>query len=152
MERAAIARACIAAMMSMAWTAIAYAVELQPGLYEIATKSERDGVVTQRQSTKCITPDQARDIIEHISGQVVSSGEQSVRTAACKIVDISKGESKLTWRRECSGTLSATQTGRYVIDGPQRFTSEMTSSVTIVGVTVRSVLTTEGRWAGECPK
>ena len=53
---------------------------------------------------------------------------------------------------ECSGLFPAEQVGRYAVDTPQHYTSELKSSVKLPGKTMSSTLAIEGRRIGECPQ
>ncbi len=135
---------------SLGLTAVpAKAVELQPGLWEISTKQERDGAVTQRPTrNKCITSEQAKTI----SSRAFLAGEFRLRGRTCKIIDQHQTDKEITWRMECPGLFPAEQAGRHVVDSPQHYTSELKSSVKLPGKTMSSTLTVEGRRIGECPQ
>ena len=128
------------------------AADLQPGLWELSSKSDRDGVIAQRPLRKqCITPDKAKQVTEQVS-RALPKNEFGNRGANCKIIDLKTTDQEVTWRTECSGFFPAEQTGRYVVDSPQHVTSEVHSSVKLAQKTLSSTVTTEGRRIGECPK
>lgn len=130
----------------------AKAVDLQPGQWEVSTKRERDGVVTQRpMRATCITPEKAKQITEEI-GKALPTSQTSTRSTTCQILDRKTTDKEVTWRMQCTGLFPAEQTGRYVVDSPQHYTSTVHSSVKVNQKTLSSTLTTEGRRIGECPK
>lgn len=135
------------AIVAMAGLSAA-AVDLQPGLWEISSRSERAGVVTQRPiRTKCITPVQAQTL----SRRTFLAGEFRLRGQTCKIVDLHQTDQDMTWRMECPGLFPMVQAGRYVVDSPQHYASELKSSVMLPGKTMSATLSVEGRRIGECP-
>jgi hypothetical protein len=128
------------------------AIDLQPGQWEISTKRERDGVVETRPSrTMCITPEKARQITKQIS-KAFPTNEFSSHSTTCKILDVKETDREVTWRAQCTGLFPAEQSGRYVIDSPEHYTSTVRSSVNSGQKTLSSTLTTQGRRTGECPK
>ena len=130
----------------------ARALDPQPGQWEISTKRESGGTVTQRPPrTMCMTAEKAKQVTTEIS-RIFPTGEFSNRGTTCKVVELKKTDKEVTWRAECTGLFPAEQTGRYVIDNPQRFESTVHSSVKAGQTTLASTLTTEGRRTGECQK
>lgn len=125
------------------------AVEPQPGLWELASKTEQGGVTTQRPlRTKCVTPED----VKAAAARDLGTTEFPLRGRTCKVVDLQKTDKQTTWRVECPGMFPAGQTGRIEFDTPQHYSSELTSSVEISGKTMSRTLTIEGRRVGECPK
>lgn len=127
----------------------AKAVDLQPGLWEVTGKEERDGVITQRpRRTHCITPGQAKEASSRTSVELsVSRGGES-----CKTVDSQKTDTGMTWRMRCVGPIAAEQTGSFVFDSPQHYTVVLKTTATAARRTLTTTLTTEGRRIGECPQ
>jgi len=127
----------------------AKAVDLQPGLWEVSGKTERDGVITPRpMRTKCITPEKAKDISRRPSIEFSPSrGSES-----CKTVDSQKTVNGMTWRLQCAGLITAEQTGSFVFDSPQHYTILLKTTATAGRRTQTSTLTVEGRRIGECPQ
>jgi hypothetical protein len=133
----------------MLFAVSARAIDLQAGLWEISTKHERDGVtIPAPMRTKCIAPEQAKIISE----RAFPPAEFNRQGRTCKVSDLHKTDKEMTWRIECSGLFPAEQTGRYVVDSPQHYMSELKSSVKLPTKTLSSTVTNEGRRIGECPK
>jgi len=145
-------RLVFVAISATAMAAAAQAVDLQVGLWEVSTKSERGGVVTQRPvRTLCIAPDKAKEITAQVA-KALPTDKFSSRNTTCKIVDLKVGDKEVAWRTQCTGQFPAEQTGRYVVENPQHYTNTVRSSVKVAQKTLSSTLTTEGRRTGECPK
>jgi type II secretory ATPase GspE/PulE/Tfp pilus assembly ATPase PilB-like protein len=127
----------------------AQAVELQPGLWEVTSKSERDGVIKQRPTkTDCITPEKAKEASRRTSIELgISRGSES-----CKVVGTQKTDNGMTWRMQCVGPISGEQTGSYVIHSPQHYTAVANTITTAGRRALTSTLTVEGRRTGECPQ
>lgn len=127
----------------------AVAVEMQPGLWEVSSKSERDGVVTTRPTkTQCITPEKAKEA----SGRTSIEFSISRGSETCKIVDSQKTDKGMNWRMQCAGPIPAEQTGSSLFDSPQHYTTITKTTATAARKTLTSTMTVEGRRIGECPK
>jgi len=121
----------------------------QPGLWEVITKHERDGVGrTDPAKQRCITAEQARTFGTREAVPVANSRNG----LTCKLADWQSNPDGANWRIACDGPLAAEQRGRYVFDSAQHFTSTITTTVSTPGRERVSVLTIESRRIGECPK
>lgn len=121
----------------------------QPGLWEVITKHERDGVgKTDPAKQRCITAEQARTF----GTREAVPAANSRNGMTCKLADWQTLPDGASWRIACDGPLAAEQKGRYVFDTAQHFTSTMTTTVSTPGRERVSVLTIESRRIGECPK
>src|SRR5665647_576087 len=120
----------------------AIAAEMQPGLWEVTSKSERDGVVKTRPTkTQCITPEKAKEAGSRTSIELnMSRGSET-----CKIVDSKKTDNGMTWRMQCAGPIPAEQTGSSVFDSPQHYTTVTKTTATAARKTLTSTMTAEGR-------
>ena len=127
----------------------ALAVELQPGLWEVSSRSERAGVVQARPAkTRCLTPEKAREAATQTSMDLSKGG----RGEGCKTVESRKTDNGLTWRMQCVGLIAAEQTGSFAVENPQRYTAVLKTTATIGSRSLTSTLTVEARRIGECPK
>ncbi len=121
----------------------------QPGLWEVITKHERDGVGrTDPAKQRCITAEQAKSFGSRDAVPVANSRNGM----SCKLADWQTHPDGVSWRIACSGAMAAEQTGRYVFDSATHFTTTMTTTVSTPGRERVSVLTIESRRIGECPK
>jgi len=133
---------------SLGLTAVpAKAVELQPGLWEMTSKTERAGVVKARPTkTRCITPEQVKAFVDRAPYQKTGTDQ------SCKSADLKQAGDKMSWRIQCTGKLPMETNASYTFDNPQHDTALFRTTVTIMGKTASSTLTVEGRRIGECPK
>jgi len=121
----------------------------QPGLWEVITKHERGGVgKTEPAKQRCITAEQAKNFGSRDTVPVANSRNGMT----CKLADWQANADGVSWRIACSGAMTAEQSGRYVFDAAQHFTTTMTTTVSTPGRERVSVLTIESRRIGECPK
>lgn len=121
----------------------------QPGLWEVITRHERGGVgKTDPVKQRCITAAQASAFG---SRDAVPVGN-SRNGMSCKLADWQTHPDGTSWRITCDGPLAAEQTGRYVFDSADHFTTTMTTTVSTPGRERVSVLSIESRRIGECPK
>lgn len=125
----------------------AKAVDLQPGLWELAGKSDRDGVTTARPTTtRCITPELAKRF-------GLAAFQQQKQNSTCSVFDWRATANGAQWRIRCFISSVPIETAAsYEADSPQHYKAEFKSSVTIAPMTERSTMTLEGRRIGECPK
>ncbi len=125
----------------------AKAVDLQPGLWEVSSKSERGGVVKARPTkTRCITPEQAREFVNRTPYEKTGTNE------SCKSADLKQAGNTMSWRIQCTGKLPMETSASYTFDNPQHYTAVFKTTVTVMGKTTSSTLTVQGRRLGECPK
>jgi hypothetical protein len=121
----------------------------QPGLWEVTSKKERAGAITEEPNrTQCISAEQSREFGSRSS--ITASGSRKGLT--CSISDWQKFPDGMSWRLRCIGAISAEQEGRYVFTTPRHYTAEFISTVTIPGRRMSSKVMIEATWIGECPK
>jgi hypothetical protein len=139
-RRSAVATALLACVLPAA------AVELQPGLWEISSKTERNGAAGAAQSmSSCLTSDQSKRLSE------MSPRPQALRQG-CETVDAQKTQDGFSVHVRCQAGVSVDSTTTYVLDSPSHFKGVMTSTVSTRKKTDTTALTVEGRLIGECPK
>jgi hypothetical protein len=132
-------------------------VELQPGLWELTIKAERDNITTARPTKmRCITPEQAKAVAGRTSFELDSGAAIALRSRGggqtCRVVHSQRTGDVLTWRMRCDAPISAEQVGRFTIEGSQHYTIVVETKATVAHRSVTSTLTTEGRHTGECPR
>jgi Protein of unknown function (DUF3617) len=123
------------------------AVELQPGLWEVTSKTARGGVVKVRPTkTRCITPEQVKEFVDRATYEKTSTDQ------SCKSADLKQAGDKMSWRIQCTGKLPMETNASYTFDSLQHYTALFSTTVTIMGQSASSTLTVEGRRIDECPK
>lgn len=135
----------------------AAAVEMQPGLWELTTKVDRDGAVSTRSPrSRCVTAE-AANAARNKTDFDISAGAKAMLSArfgqdACKLIDAKNSRDLVTWRLQCTGNPSAEQEGTARFDNLRHYTLTIRTSVTARDKTVISVVTAEGKHKGECPR
>lgn len=139
--------ACSSATV-LALTSIAVAADVpQPGLWQVASKTERRGVVKEQPvRTFCMTPEKARNFSESLVRDF------NTATGTCRSIDPRKTDTGVNWSIQCGPEMPLKATATYVLDGPQRYVATIRSEAMFAGRTLISTRTTEGRRIGECPK
>ncbi len=141
-----IACAFAAALVLAAGVALA-ADAPQPGQWEIASKTERNGVVKTRPlRTICMTPEKARDFGARLQRDLITA------TGTCKSIEPRKTDTGMSWSIQCAPEMPLRATASYAFDGPQHYVATVKSETSFAGKTLVSTLTIEGRRIGECPK
>ena len=148
--------ACVLAALTY-FAASAEAVDLQPGLWELTSKVERNGAGSTRQPrSRCITS-KAADAARAKSNfdmSAIAKARLSARFGkdACKLVEAKNSQHLVTWRLRCAGSPGAEQEGTARFDDPRHFVVVIRTSITTRDKTYTSVVTTEGQYKGECPR
>jgi hypothetical protein len=138
--------ACAIATVLLAHVLPVAAAELQPGLWEISSKTERNGIAAAEQSkTSCLGPEQSKKLAE-------MSPRPERLNEGCETVDAQKTRDGFSIQMRCAGIASVDSTTLYVFENPRHFTGTMKSTVTIGQRVVTNTLTVEGRLIGECPR
>jgi hypothetical protein len=135
----------------------AQALELQPGLWEIASKSERDGISRSLPTrSQCLTPEKAKRAssrsVSEISSLVGEKLGSKERTKTCKVESSERTDAELNWQIRCPGQVQAEQIGKIRYDNPRHYTTILTIRMTVGLRTLSSTVTMEGRRTGECPR
>jgi hypothetical protein len=116
--------------------AAAYADGIDPGLWQITTRTASGGVMG---------PPQTRDL-----GTTFSPVPQTVNSACAPIERSLKGP-LLNWHLVCKGQLDMELTGEFNFDSPHHYTATMRTKAAMAGmpmVDTQNML--EGRWVSEC--
>ena len=139
-------RAGAAALLCFAGAAHA-ADAPEPGLWEITTRSERNGVAREpRTRTHCIMPDRAPDFMSRAEANFAKV------LGPCTSIDRRKTENGSSWRIQCSAELPIQADASYAFQSAQHYVATLRSRLTLPGETANSTITVEGKRIGECPK
>jgi len=148
--------ACALAVV-MLFAASAEAIELQPGLWELTSKIDRNGTVSTRSPhSRCITAEAAKAARTKTDFDI--SAGNKVRLSgrfgqdACKIVDRKNSRALMSWRLQCTGSPRVEQEGTARFDSPRHYVLVIRTSITAQDKTFTSVLTTEAQYKGECQR
>jgi hypothetical protein len=145
------------ALINATPTSSAAAVEMQPGLWELTTKVDRDGVgATRPLRARCVTAENANaartaTALDIGTGFRTTLGP-SVGKENCKLIDAKNGTDLMTWRLQCTGSTSAQREFTARFDSPRHYVMVTKTSVTVGNKTVTVISTTEGQYKGECPR
>ncbi|MFY9839379.1 MAG: DUF3617 family protein [Xanthobacteraceae bacterium] len=131
---------------------IAHADGIDPGLWKTVTTTktsdETGPVGPPKESSKCLTADQTRDLATTFSpiARTVNSN--------CDPIERTLTGTRLNWRLTCKGQLDMELTGEFNFDSPHHYTGTMRSNAKIPGVpmTIDSESTIEGQWISACPQ
>jgi hypothetical protein len=130
---------------------------MQPGLWELTTKVERDGVAATRPlRARCVTTNSAK-AARSATARDIDTGFKSMLGAspaqeACKLTDVRNDKDLITWRLQCAGGTNAQREYTARFDNPRHYVETTKTSVTVNNKTFTAVETTEGRYKGECPR
>jgi hypothetical protein len=149
-------RAGVLLPAAMFFTLPTGAVELEPGFWELTTKFESEGDVSERPlRSRCIsaTAAAAAGTVEGIalSAGALAKLEEKFGKDACRLIETRNSTDVFSWWLACSGNHGADQTGIARFDGPKHFTVEIRTVVRADGLSRSSITKLEGRHKGECP-
>jgi hypothetical protein len=135
----------------------AVAIEMQPGLWVLTSKSERGGVgQTNPTKVRCISAEESKSAASRTSVALTVRATALLNDRfgkdACKIIESKKTDDGASWLMRCNGITTAEQEGGLKFDSPRHYTSSIRTTVSFQGKTATSTLTSEGRRTGECPK
>jgi hypothetical protein len=128
------------------WGTPALADGIEPGLWKTTTRVESGGVLgPRRESAKCITPDQARDVATTFSPIANTVNSE------CAPIERSLVGGKLSWKLVCKGQLDMELTGEFNFDAPQHYTATVRSNASMAGMPIpTSVNMIEAERVSEC--
>lgn len=141
-------------LIDLAPVSHAAAVEMEPGLWQLTTRIDRDGVgATRPRYGRCVTAEQAR-AARTASALDIDTGFKAAAAGqeSCKLLDAKNGKDLMTWRLLCTGGTSAQREFTARFDNPRHYVAVTRTSVTTGGRTVTIVTTTEAQHKGECPR
>jgi hypothetical protein len=121
------------------------AQSLQPGQWNLTSKSERNGVTNDRAPvTRCISAEQAKDIPRRPTADTQHPN--------CSTADIQDSGNAVSFRTRCTGQPSIETIASFAIPDPQHYTATFKTTVSLGSKTTTSVLTVQGVRTGECAK
>ncbi len=125
---------------------VSAAETLQPGMWSLTSKRERDGVITERPPvTRCISAEQAKDMPRQTPPDMAKNPN-------CSTSDFKHGGNTVSWRMQCTGTPAIDTMVEYRIADPQHYAATFKTTITLGRSTASSVLSVQGTRTGECPK
>jgi hypothetical protein len=142
-------------------TALSYlpaaAVEMQPGLWELTAKIDRDGAVsTHSPRSRCVSAESARAARTRTTFDL-GGGAKAMLGArfgegACRLTDTRNTRNLVSWRLQCTGSPRVEQDGAARFDNPRHYRLMIRTRMTAGDKTVTSIVTAEGQQKGECPQ
>ncbi len=112
-------RVALFAVVLASWTSIAFADDIEPGLWKITTRVEADGVVgPPRESGKCLTAEETRDVAKTFSPVANTVNSE------CAPLERSFADGKLSWKLVCKGQLDMELIGEFHFDAPRHYSAE----------------------------
>jgi hypothetical protein len=133
------------------------AIEMQPGLWVLTSKSDRGGLAKSNPTkVKCISTEEAKTAASK-TGVNLTERARSVFNDRfgkdnCKLAESSKDDQGVSWLMRCSGVISGEQAGSLKFDSPRHYTAVVKTTVLFQGKSITSTMTSEGRRTGECPR
>jgi hypothetical protein len=121
---------------------------IEAGLWKITTTIETGGRAgPPRQSSKCLTADQVKDL------PATFSPIANTINSTCEPMQRSFDGRKLTWHLVCKGQLDMELTGEFNFDSPHHYTGTVQSTASMAGQPMPgSKNSVEGVWVSACPQ
>lgn len=142
------ALAAVAATILALPASSAFADGIEAGLWKVTTTSVTEGRAgPPRQSSKCLTADQVKDLAGTFSPIA------STINSTCEPLQRSFDGKKLTWHLICKGQLDMQLDGEFDFDSPHHYTGAVVSAASMAGQPMPgSKNTVEGEWMSACPQ
>ena len=133
------------------------AVEMQPGLWELTARIDRDGTVsTHSPRSRCVRAEAANRARAGTGFDLGAEAKAMLNARfgqdACKLIDAKNSRNLMTWRLQCKGNGRAEQEGSARFTNPRHYSLIIRTRLTAGDKTVTSVVTAEGQHKGECPR
>jgi len=135
----------------------AYAIEIQPGLWQDAETAEINGTVyPPEMMTGCIKPEDAKDIVKAAQAQLKATIMKD-RLQECSKLDIKQNGNVMLVEMKCDdpkdGAIDVSMTMTMTVNSPQSTTSVKTSTMSVAGRTMVMSAKTESKWiSASCDK
>jgi Protein of unknown function (DUF3617) len=132
----------------------AHALDIQPGLWQDTETGEVNGKpIPRKVSTDCVTPADAKDIVERAQAELRKSMKD--QTQKCSKLGIRQNGNVVTFEMKCGdpkqGSIDATTV--ITIHSPQHTTNVAKSTMNFIGQKIVSTITTDSKWiAAACKK
>jgi hypothetical protein len=123
----------------------AYADGIAPGLWQVITRNQAEGVVSApHESSKCLTEDETKDLA------TTFSPVSRMVNAECAPIERKLEGGKLDWRLVCKGQINVELTGAFNFDSEHHYTGTVRTHAEIGGQTMDTLNMLEGRWVSAC--
>ena len=132
----------------------AHALDIQPGLWQDTETGEANGKpIPRRVSTNCVTPTEAKDVVERAQAELKKSMKGQAQK--CEKLDIRQTGNVITFEMKCGdakqGSIDATTV--ITILSPRHTTNVAKSTINFIGQKMVSTIMTDSKWiAAECKK
>jgi len=130
----------------------AAALDIQPGLWQDTQTGAVNGKDLPRKvSTNCVSPAQAKDIVERAQAGLQNS--MKAQAQKCSKLDIRRNANVIIFEMKCGdakqGTVDATTV--ITVESPHHTTNVAKSAINFAGQKTVSTITTDSRWvAAKC--
>ncbi len=135
-------------------SAPAYAIDLEPGLWQDIVMGETNGKpMPRRVSTNCVTPEDAKDTVERAKENLKKSMQG--HADKCSKLDIRQNGNVITFEMKCGGGKqgSVEATTVITVHSPRHTTNVADASIAFMGQKMVSHVTTDSKWLGsKCDK
>lgn len=125
----------------------AFADGIQPGLWRIISRTEANGATSpSRESSKCFTAEQARDLVATFSPAPTTINSE------CGKLQSSLDGDRLKWRLVCTGQLNMEITGDYTFREGTQYAGIVRNTTSMGGMPMSdSVTTLYAERVSDCP-
>jgi len=135
----------------------AYAIEIQPGLWQEAETAEINGKVYPPEvMTDCIKPEDAKDIVTAAQAQMKASVLND-QLQGCSKPDVQQNGDVMLLEMKCDdpkrGAIEVSMSMTFTVHSPQSMTRVKRSAMRLGGLTMVVSATTESKWlSASCEK
>jgi hypothetical protein len=135
----------------------AYAIEIQPGLWQEAETAEVNGeVYPPAVMTDCITPEDAKDIVKTAQEQMKASIMKD-QPQGCGKLDVKQNGNAILLEMKCidpkQGAIDVSMTMTMTVNSPQSTTKLAKATMSVGGQTMITNAKTESKWlSASCEK
>ncbi len=129
------------------WATQASADGIQPGLWKIITRMEANGATSpSRESAKCFTAEQARDLVATFSPAPTTINSE------CGKLESSLEDDRLKWKLVCKGQLNMEITGDYTFREGHEYAGIVRTRTEMGGMPMSDTVTTlYAERVSDCP-
>ncbi|HEX5213534.1 MAG TPA: DUF3617 family protein [Pseudolabrys sp.] len=135
----------------------AFALEIQPGLWQDAETAEINGKVYPPEiMTDCVSPEDAKDIVKAAQAQMKASIMDD-QPQGCGKLDIKQNGNVMVVEMKCDdpkqGAIDVSMSMTVTVNSPQSMTRVKKSTMRVGGQTMAVSATTESKWlSASCDK
>jgi len=128
-------------------TSAAFADGIEPGLWKIISRIESNGAVSpSRESAKCFTAEQARDLV------ATFSPAPRMINSECAPLESSLDGDRLKWKLTCKGQLDMEVTGDYKFRDQHQYAGIVRTMTAMAGQPMSDTVTTlYAERVSDCP-